>query len=171
MSKILCREGEMMWDNCIAKAVQVFTCKDTVCQYGLHVTCLTHGNSVLHPKCKKLMETWELCVWLRCSLGCDYVRGQTQAHFAWTRSCLAARVCVAVSATVLCWLIGHVGRQAVQPGRKAVLTQVLGWKMALLQPAGSRHRTHNFPGRFTLLLMICCCRDDLCTPCSCSQIM
>lgn len=84
MSKILCWEGGTMWDS---RAVQVFPCKDTVCQQGLCVLCCTHGSSALHLSCEKLTGTWELCMWPRCSLGCA-VCGQTQAHFPGT-----ARVC------------------------------------------------------------------------------
>lgn len=138
MSKILCWQGETMWDNCIARAVQVSPCKGTACQQGLRVTCLTHGSSVLHLRCEKLTETWEFCIWPRCSLGCDCVCGQTQAHFAGSASSLAARVCRAQAEAVLGCLIGHVGRQAVTAWPSGRADTGFRVETALLQPAGSR---------------------------------
>lgn len=127
----------MMWDDCIAGAIQVFTCKDTVYQHGLQLTCLTPGNSVLHLKCEKLMETWDFCIELWCSLSCAYTCEQIQAHSAWPLSYLADRVHVAMSEAVRCWLIGFVERQAY----KAVLTQVLGWQWLFFSQleAGAKH--------------------------------
>ena len=47
------------------------------------------------------------------------------------------------------WIIGRVGRKAVAARASCSANTDFRVEMALLQPAGSRHRTHNFSRRYT----------------------
>lgn len=157
MSKMLHWEGEIMWDNCVAGAIQVFIPKDTLCQYGLH----TPAWHVAMLFCRSVKSWWKrkgfAYNWMHCSLDYGYVCGQIQIHFAWILCDLAARSYASMSAIMQCW----VKRQAAAPEHNAVLT-VFRVGMALLQPAGSR--TKYFSRRYTVLLMIRCCRASFVLP-------
>lgn len=117
-----------MWDSHIARAVQVFPCKDTFCQQGLRVTCVTHGSSALHLSCDKLTGTRGFCTWPGCSLGCECV-------------CVGKHrltLLQSPGAAVLDWLMGYEGRQAVTAWPSGMVDTGCRVEMALLQPAGSR---------------------------------
>lgn len=162
MSRVLCWEGGMMWDNRIARAVRF-----SLWGHSLSAGILCH-----------MLDTWHFCfapevwradrnmrvlhlteVFLRLWLCVG------KHKLTWLDQCSGSRAVQSPGRAVLGCLTGHVGRQAGTvwpPGRADTPFRV---EMPLLQPAGSRISQED-----SHLLMTCCYRDHLCTPWFCCHL-